>query len=126
MIKKLCLFLTLLLLLLKPTLAQVNVFTAETIGKLNQNEGFYNNVKLSFSYYSGNTDMRTLWTRVRSDYIMKNYHVFSVGNLQFRRKDNQTFINKGMFHFRGIRHITHTTTPCSKVSLNRGWSPDSQ
>ena len=108
MIKRLFLFLTLLLLLLKPTLAQVNVFTAETIGKLNQNEGFYNNVKLSFSYYSGNTDMRTLWTRVRSDYIMKNYHVFSVGNLQFIRKDNQAFINKGMFHFRGIQHITHT------------------
>lgn len=101
------LFLTLTLLLSKSTLAQVNVFTAETIKQLNQDQGFYNNVKLSFSYYSGNTDMRTLQTQIRSDYIIQNYHVFGVGNLQFLRKDKRAFINKGMFHLRGIQHITN-------------------
>ena len=104
---RLFLFFTLPFLLLKPTLAQVNVFTAETIKQLNQDQGFYNNVRLSFSHHSGNTDIRTLWTRIRSDYITDNYHTFGVGNLQFLRKDDQSFINKGMFHLRGIRHITN-------------------
>ena len=104
---RLFLFFTLPFLLLKPTLAQVNVFTAETIKQLNQDQGFYNNVRLSFSHHSGNTNIRSLWTRIRSDYITGNYHTFGVGNLQFLRKDDQSFINKGMFHLRGIRHITN-------------------
>ena len=89
-----------------PAVAQVNVFTGETMKKMQLNPGWYNSINLDIAYRSGNTELLTLRTRFRSDYLSKTYHGFIFGSLQQGRKNGIFFTNKGMVHGRIIRNFT--------------------
>ncbi|MDP6750265.1 MAG: DUF481 domain-containing protein [Candidatus Poribacteria bacterium] len=82
---------------------QINVFNAETMKQIKQRSGFYNTIGLSFSRHNGNVDLLTTRMRVRSDYLTTEYHTFLIGNLQYRKKDANTFDSRGTIHIRGIR-----------------------
>jgi putative salt-induced outer membrane protein YdiY len=86
--------------------AQVNIFTGETTKKMQLNPGWYNSINLDLAYRSGNTEILTLRTRFRSDYLSKTYHGFVFGSLQQGRKNGEFFTNKGMAHGRIIRSLT--------------------
>lgn len=90
-----------------PSVAQVNVFTSETMKRMEQKAGWYNSVKLDLSYSSGNTDLLTFRTRFRTDYLSKSFHTFLFGSLQHGRKDDDLFTSKGIVHARLIRNLTH-------------------
>ncbi len=89
-----------------PSVAQVNVFTSETMKRMEQKAGWYNSVKLDLSYSSGNTDLLTLRTRFRTDYLSKSFHTFLFGSFQHGRKDEDLFTSKGIAHARLIRNLT--------------------
>ena len=82
---------------------QINVFNAETMKQIKQKSGFYNTIGLSFSRHNGNVDLLTTRMRIRSDYLTTEYHTFLIGNLQYRKKDANTFDSRGAIHIRGIR-----------------------
>ncbi len=96
----------LLLIVCFPAVAQVNIFTGETMKKMQLKPGWYNNINLDLAYRSGNTELLTLRTRFRSDYLSKTYHGFVFGSIQQGRKNGEFFTNKGMAHGRIIRNIT--------------------
>ena len=89
-----------------PLIAQVNIFTGETLKQMRLESGLYNSIALDLTYRSGNTDLLTTRTRFRSDYLTKAYHAFIFGSLQQGRRDGEFFINKGMAHARIIRNVT--------------------
>ena len=90
-----------------PLMAQVNIFTGETMKQMQLESGLYNSIALDLTYRTGNTDLLTARTRFRSDYLTKAYHGFIFGSLQQGRKDDgEFFINKGMAHARIIRSLT--------------------
>lgn len=89
-----------------PLVAQVNIFTGETMKQMRLESGVYNSIALDLTYRSGNTDLLTTRTRFRSDYLTAAYHAFIFGSLQQSRKDAVFFINKGMAHARIIRSLT--------------------
>ena len=96
----------LLLFCCPPLMAQVNIFTGETMKQMQLESGVYNNIALDLTYRTGNTDLLTARTRFRSDYLTKAYHGFVFGSLQQGRKSGEFFINKGMAHARIIRGLT--------------------
>ena len=96
----------LLLFCCSPLIAQVNIFTGETMRQMWLESGWYNSVNLDLTYRSGNSDLLTIRTRFRSDYLTKTYHGFMFGSLQQGRKDDVFFVNKGMAHARIIRNFT--------------------
>ena len=96
----------LLLFCCSPLMAQVNIFTGETMRQMRLESGLYNSIALDLTYRSGNTDFLTTRTRFRSDYLTEVYHAFIFGSLQQGRKDDVFFINKGMAHARIIRNLT--------------------
>ena len=87
---------------LSPLVAQVNIFTDETMKQLLLKPGWYNSIALDLTYRTGNTDLFTARTRFRSDYLSKRYHGFVFGSLQQGRRKGAFFINKGMAHARII------------------------
>ena len=87
-------------------MAQVNIFTGETMRQMRLESGLYNRVALDLTYRTGNTDLLTARTRFRSDYLTKAYHGFIFGSLQQGRKNGEFFINKGIAHARIIRSLT--------------------
>ncbi len=89
-----------------PAAAQVNIFTGETMKKMQMKPGWYNSINLDLAYRSGNTELLTLRTRFRSDYLSKTYHGFVFGSLQQGRKNGKFFTNKGIAHGRLIRNLT--------------------
>ncbi len=89
-----------------PLIAQVNIFTGETMRQMRLESGLYNSIALDLTYRTGNTDILTARTRFRSDYLTKAYHGFVFGSLQQGRKDGKFFINKGIAHARIIRSLT--------------------
>lgn len=89
-----------------PLMAQVNIFTGETMKQMRLESGFYNSIALDLTYRAGNTDLFTARTRFRSDYLTETYHSFIFGSLQQGRKSGAFFINKGMAHARIIRGLT--------------------
>ena len=89
-----------------PLVAQVNIFTDETMQQMQLKPGWYNSIALDLTYRAGNTDLLTTQTRFRSDYLSKTYHGFVFGSLQQGRRSGDFFINKGMAHARVIRHLT--------------------
>lgn len=86
--------------------AQVNIFTGETLKQMQLESGWYNSVSLDATYLAGNTELLTLITRCRSDYLAKTYHGFVFGSLQLGRKSGTFFTNKGIAHGRIIRRVT--------------------
>lgn len=89
-----------------PVAAQVNIFTGETMKKMQLEAGWYNSINLDLAYRSGNTELLTLRTRFRSDYLSKSYHGFVFGSLQQGRKNGEFFTNKGIAHGRIIWNLT--------------------
>ena len=98
-----CLFL--LLSCCSPLVAQVNIFTGETMKQMQLDPGWYNSIALDLTYRTGNTDLLTTRGRFRSDYLSKRYHSFVFGSLQYGRRSGVFFINKGMAHARIIRRL---------------------
>ncbi len=90
-----------------PLAAQVNIFTGETMKQMQLEPGWYNNVNLDVAYRTGNTELLTLRTRFRSDYLSKTYHGFIFGSLQQGRKNGVFFTNKGIAHGRITRNLTN-------------------
>ncbi len=90
-----------------PIAAQVNIFTGETMKQMQLKPGWYNNINLDLAYKTGNTELLTLRTRFRTDFLSKIYHGFIFGSLQQGRKDAAFFTNKGMAHGRIIRKLTN-------------------
>ena len=86
--------------------AQVNIFDAETARQMELGAGWYNNIALNLTAHAGNTDLLTLKTRFRSDYLAEKYHLFIMGNLHQGSKDSKSFINKALIHLRGIRSVS--------------------
>lgn len=86
--------------------AQVNIFTGETMKQMQLEPGWYNSISLDSRYLAGNTELLTLRTRCRTDYLAKTYHGFVLGSLQLGRKSGTFFTNKGMAHGRIIRKVT--------------------
>ena len=74
--------------------------------KMQLESGWYNSINLDLAYRSGNTELLTLRTRFRSDYLSKTYHGFVFGSLQQGRKNGEFFTNKGMAHGRIIWNLT--------------------
>ena len=79
---------------------QVNT---EAMRRLDLEQGWHNRLGLSLDYSSGNTDVLTLKTSFRSDYVWKSSHTFAVTNFKLGRKDGKSYTNKGFIHLRGIR-----------------------
>lgn len=67
--------------------------------------GWYNNLDMNLTYRTGNTELLTLQTRYRTDYLTPVYHGFVIGSIQYGRKDDSYFTNKGMAHGRIIRNL---------------------
>ena len=91
-----------------PIHAQVNVFTSETMKQMQLKAGWYNSINVDLAYNSGNTELLTLRTRFRTDYLSKTFHSFVFGSLQRGRKDGDLFTDKGMAHARMIQNITNS------------------
>lgn len=90
-----------------PVIAQVNIFNADTMKQLQLKPGWYNTLNLDLTYRTGNTELLTLRTRFRSDYLSKMHHTFIFGSLQQGQKDGSFFTNKGMVHGRIIRKLSN-------------------
>ena len=90
-----------------PAAAQVNIFKGETMEQMQLQPGWYNRLNLDLTYRTGNTELLTLRTRFRSDFLSKKYHSFIFGSLQQGRKDGVFFTNKGMVHGRIIRKLSN-------------------
>lgn len=90
-----------------PALAQINIFTGETMKQLQLQSGWYNNINMDLTYRSGNTDLLTLQTQYRSDYLTSIYHGFVVGSIQYGRENDSSFTDKGMVHVRSIRKLAN-------------------
>lgn len=88
--------------------AQVNIFNAETARQMELGPGWYNNIALNLTAHTGNTDLLTLKTRFRSDYLAGKYHLFIMGNLHQGSKDSKSFINKALIHLRGIQSVSQS------------------
>jgi len=85
--------------------AQVNT---EAMRLLDLDPGWHNILGLSLNYSSGNTNVLTLKTNFRSDYVWKSSHTFVVTNFRLGRKDGKSFTNKGFVHLRGIHALNQT------------------
>ncbi len=83
--------------------AQVNT---EAMRRLDLGPGWYNKLGLSMDYSAGNTDVLTLKTSFRSDYVWQKSHTFVVTNFKLGRKDGKSFTNKGFVHLRGMRLLS--------------------
>ena len=82
--------------------AQVNI---ETLRRLDSKPGWYNNITLSLTYQSGNTDLFRFKSSVRSDYWFDKYHTFGIATLQQGEQGGKLYTDKGFIHLRGTRSI---------------------
>ena len=93
-----CLFLSVL-----NAKAQVNI---ETLRRLDSTPGWYNNISLSLTYQSGNTDLLRFKSSLRSDYWFDKYHTFGIATLQQGEQGGKLYTDKGFIHLRGARSVT--------------------
>ena len=82
--------------------AQVNI---ETLRRLDSKPGWYNDITLSLTYQSGNTDLLRFKTSLRSDYWFNKYHTFGIATLQQGEQGGKLYTDKGFVHLRGARSI---------------------
>lgn len=82
--------------------AQVNI---ETLRRLDSKLGWYNEITLSLTYQSGNTDLLRFKSRLRSDYWFDKYHTFGIATLQQGKQGGKLYTDKGFIHLRGARFI---------------------
>ena len=94
--------LTCLLVLTVGAKAQVNI---ETLRRLDSKPGWYNDITLSLTYQSGNTDLLRFKSSLRSDYWFDKYHTFGIATLQQGKQGGKLYTDKGFIHLRGARSI---------------------
>lgn len=82
--------------------AQVNI---ETLRRLDSKPGWYNDITLSLTYQSGNTDLLRFKSSLRSDYWFEKYHTFGIATLQQGEQGGKLYTDKGFIHLRGARSI---------------------
>ena len=82
--------------------AQVNI---ETLRRLDSKQGWYNDINLSLTYQSGNTDLLRFKSSLRSDYWFGKYHTFGIATLQQGEQGGKLYTDKGFIHLRGARSI---------------------
>ena len=82
--------------------AQVNI---ETLRRLDSKPGWYNDITLSLTYQSGNTDLLRFKSSLRSDYWFNKYHTFGIATLQQGKQGGKLYTDKGFIHLRGARSI---------------------
>ena len=82
--------------------AQVNI---ETLRRLDSKPGWYNDITLSLTYQSGNTDLLRFKSSLRSDYWFNKYHTFGIATLQHGEQGGKLYTDKGFVHLRGARSI---------------------
>ena len=82
--------------------AQVNI---ETLRRLDSKLGWYNDITLSLTYQSGNTDLLRFKSSLRSDYWFGKYHTFGIATLQQGEQGGRLYTDKGFIHLRGARSI---------------------
>ena len=82
--------------------AQVNI---ETLRRLDSKPGWYNDISLSLTYQSGNTDLLRFKSSLRSDYWFDKYHTFGIATLQQGKQGGKLYTDKGFIHLRGARSI---------------------
>ena len=83
---------------------QVNI---ETLRRLNSKPGWYNNIALSLTYQSGNTDLLRFRSSLRSDYLVDKYHTFGIVTFQQGKQGGKLYTDKGFVHLRGARSINN-------------------
>ena len=83
--------------------AQVNI---ETLRRLDSKPGWYNDVALSLTYQSGNTDLLRFKNSLRSDYWVDKYHTFGIVTVQQGKQGGKLYTDKGFVHLRGARSIS--------------------
>jgi hypothetical protein len=94
--------LTCLFFLIASAQAQVNI---ETLRRLDSKRGWYNDITLSLTYQSGNTDLLRFTSSLRSDYWFDKYHTFGIATLQQGEQGGKLYTDKGFIHLRGARSI---------------------
>ena len=94
--------LTCLFFLVASARAQVNI---ETLRRLDSKPGWYNDITLSLTYQSGNTDLLRFKSSLRSDYWFGKYHTFGIATLQQGEQGGKLYTDKGFIHLRGARSI---------------------
>ena len=82
--------------------AQVNI---ETLRRLDSKPGWYNDITLSLTYQSGNTDLLRFRSSLRSDYWFGKYHTFGIATLQQGKQGGKLYTDKGFIHLRGARSL---------------------
>ena len=82
--------------------AQINI---ETLRRLDSKPGWYNDITLSLTYQSGNTDLLRFKSSLRSDYWFDKYHTFGIATLQQGEQGGKLYTDKGFIHLRGARSI---------------------
>ena len=82
--------------------AQINI---ETLRRLDSKQGWYNDITLSLTYQSGNTDLLRFKSSLRSDYWFDKYHTFGIATLQQGEQGGKLYTDKGFIHLRGARFI---------------------
>ena len=82
--------------------AQVNI---ETLRRLDSKPGWYNDIALSLTYQSGNTDLLRFKSSLRSDYWFDRYHTFGIVTFQQGKQGGKLYTDKGFIHIRGARSI---------------------
>ena len=95
--------LTCLFFLVVSAKAQVNI---ETLRRLDMKPGWYNDITLSLTYQSGNTDLLRFKSSLRSDYWFDKYHTFGIATLQQGEQGGKLYTDKGFIHLRGARSVT--------------------
>ena len=83
--------------------AQVNI---ETLRQLDSKPGWYNDITLSLTYQSGNTDLLRFKSSLRSDYWFDRYHTFGIVTFQQGEQGGKLYTDKGFIHLRGARSVT--------------------
>ena len=81
---------------------QVNI---ETLRRLDSKPGWYNDITLSLTYQSGNTDLLRFKSSLRSDYWFDKYHTFGIATLQQGKQGGKLYTDKGFVHLRGARSL---------------------
>ena len=82
--------------------AQINI---ETLRRLDSKPGWYNDIALSLTYQSGNTDLLRFKSSLRSDYWFDRYHTFGIVTFQQGKQGGKLYTDKGFIHLRGARSI---------------------
>jgi hypothetical protein len=79
--------------------AQINT---EIMRKTNLSEGLYNNFTFSLGYIDGNSELLSIKSGYRTDWIKSRHYAFFIGNYQRATNRKQLSLNKGFVHLRYV------------------------